>query len=163
MRRGWTLGGLGAALLAAVLLVPAATGAGPFHNGGGTTKYLAKIDGSTTPTRQCTVPGLFVATVTARVDTPGSGSLTTDKNTDRVLVTVPLPALGQVAITAPGTDFTGTFSLPCPAFGQSTGVVFTFTPQTCTARAQGNCVTYGDQPNLGVGTVTMTITNTASA
>lgn len=163
MRRGWIIGGLGAALLAAVLLVPAATGAGPFHNGSGTTRYLSKINGSTAPTLQCTVPGVFVATITARVDSPGSGSLTTDKDTERILVTVPLPSLGQLAIPSPNTNVSGPFTLPCPLPGQSTQVTFTFTPQTCTEKQGNTCLTYGNQTGLATGSVVLTITNSASA
>jgi hypothetical protein len=162
MRRGWIFGGLGAALLAAVLLVPAATGAGPFHSGSGTTKYLAKINGSTSPTFQCTAAGTFNANVQARVDTPGSGSLTTNKDTDAVNVTVPPPAGGSVRIIAPNQNFPGTFNLPCPAPQQSTSVTFTFTPQICTQKQGNICLVYTDQ-NLAVGTVVATITNTASA
>lgn len=157
MRRGWIIGGLGAALLAAVLLVPAATGAGPFHSGSGTTKYVSKINGSTAPTLQCNEVGTFPATITARVDTPGSGTLETDNQTDRVRVTVSSPASGELIITSPNSDVSGPFSLPCPAPQQSTQVTFTFTPQRCQPSPCKN------QTGLTPGSVTLTITNSASA
>lgn len=155
MNRGW-IALLGAALLAGVLLVPAATGAGPFHSGSGTTKYVAKINGSTAPTIQCNAAGNFTTTVTARVDSPGSGSLTTDNQTDGVRVTVS-PGSGSLLITAPNADVSGSFTLPCPGAASSSQVTFTFTP----CKNQGG--TCNTQTDLATGQVVATITNTASA
>jgi hypothetical protein len=159
MRRGWTLGGLGAALLAAVLLVPAATGAGPFSDKGKQT-YEPRIDGSTSPTAQCHVPGsgssTFTKNVVARVIS-GSGVEANPGTTFIQVTASPPPASGQINITAPNQDFPGNVTLPCPPAAQTASVTFTFTP------CSGTPPTCNPQSGLAVGTVTMTITNTASA
>jgi hypothetical protein len=145
-----------AVLGGAALLIPAASGAGPFHSNNGSTAYTPKINDSTGPTIQCTGAGVFTTTISAIVASGGSG-VSAVNATDRVRVTAPLPggAPGGVLNTIDLTDNdvagSATFALPCPLPTQSTTVTFTFQPQNS-----------GGQNNGTAGSVVATITNTLS-
>lgn len=145
-------------------LIPAASGAGPFHNGAGTTTYAPRINDSAGPVTiaTCNVPGTATTATTATVTASlasGSG-LTTNKDTERVRVTASSDPVKAINLMGPNASGTETFAVPCPPAKATAEVTFTFQPQSCT-KVQGSCSTYSNQ-TLSAGSVTGIVANAAS-